>query len=86
MAIVGLLFSVPRADNVPRLITTVLVGVLIGSAVFLIQSFDRPYSGLLAVRPVQMLETARQITDDYTESYTDPRPCDLQGRPSPALP
>jgi hypothetical protein len=84
LTIVGLLFSIPRQDNVPQIVTLTFVAMLIALSVIIIRSFDRPFSGPLAIEPVEMHETARQITEDYFENYSSPLPCDDRGNPLPA--
>jgi protein-S-isoprenylcysteine O-methyltransferase Ste14 len=71
---------IPRVDNLPQIITMVIVAVLLTAALIAIYTLDRPFGGVTAIPPTAMERTQEDITEDFVELYgADRLPCDDQG-------
>lgn len=54
--------------------------VLLGATLLLVRDLEKPFSGPTAIRPVAMLDTAQDDTEDYLATYPRvPLPCDTGG-------
>lgn len=77
----GLAYSIPRKESTPQRIALVAVAALFCFVLALIHNFDRPFSGVLALEPVALQNTAADIGEDYANSYDAEPPCDERGQP-----
>lgn len=76
-------FLIPRSKRMVQIATLTVVTVFLAASLVLVRSLDRPFSGLLRIRPTEMQETARQISGDFEAKYGKNRlPCDDKGRPT----
>jgi Protein of unknown function (DUF4239) len=81
LTLAAMVFSIPRTNNGPQLITVAVVAGLIAMSLLLIRNLDRPFSGVLRLAPSAMQISAQQDGDDYTAAYHHPAPCDNAGNP-----
>jgi hypothetical protein len=77
----GLAYSVPRKNNLPQFVVLGIVTVLYWFVLSLIQNFDRPFTGMLALEPTSMQKTAWDIGQDYATTYNSEPPCNGRGQP-----
>ncbi len=77
-----LAYSIPRRNNVEELAALGLVTVIFAVVLVLIANFDRPFSGVLKLKPTAMERTAADIGGDYVEAFAIKPPCDADGNPA----
>jgi hypothetical protein len=77
----GWAYSVPRKNNLPQFVVLGIVTVLYWFVLSLIQNFDRPFTGMLALEPTSMQKTAWDIGQDYATTYNSEPPCNGRGQP-----
>lgn len=77
----GLAYSVPKKNNLPQFVVLGIVTVLYWFVLSLIQNFDRPFTGMLALEPTSMQEAERDISQDYATTYNAEPSCDGRGQP-----
>ena len=82
LSLATLAYSIPRHNNREELLALVLVTIIFGTVLLLIANFDRPFSGVLKLKPTAMLRAAADINADYEETYRVKAPCDAEGRPT----
>ena len=75
-------YSIPRRDNLQELVALGLVTLIFGTVLLLIANFDRPFSGVLKLKPTAMTRTADDIGADYVDAYNTKPPCDADGHPA----
>ncbi len=82
LAIVGYAFVIPRVKRGPQIAVLAIVALALTASLLVIRDLNSPYAGILSVDPTAMNETARQISEDFSESYGKDRrlPCDDSGR------
>jgi hypothetical protein len=81
LSLAGLAYSIPRQKNRAQIAALSVVTVLFGLVLFLISNFDRPYSGVLRLKPSAMRIVEQDVSEDYAEAYNTALPCDAEGRP-----
>ena len=81
LSLAGLAYSVPRTRNVGQMAALGVVILTFVTAMALIYNLDRPFSGVLALKPTAMQITAEDAGADYVEDYGKP-PCDDEGNPT----
>lgn len=70
----------PRRNNRGRLITLVVITALLTTALCIIRDVDRPFGGIVDVRPTAIAEAERQATRDFTANQPAAElPCDDRG-------
>lgn len=77
----GLAYSVPRSGNAAHLVATAVVTLTFVVAMFLIYNLDRPFSGVLALKPTAMQAVEKDISEEYADAYKTELPCDETGTP-----
>lgn len=82
LTLAAMVFSIPRTNNGPQLVTLAVVAGLIAMSLLLIRNLDRPFSGVLRLAPSAMQISAQQDGDDYAAAYHRRPPCDSVGNPS----
>lgn len=80
-SLAGLGYSIPRRKNAAQIAALALVTVLFALVLLMIYNFDRPFSGVLALKPSAMEKTEQDDGADYAADYKSPLPCDEKGRP-----
>ena len=80
LSLAGLAYSIPRTKNVGHLAALGVVILTFVTAMALIYNLDRPFSGVLALKPTAMQTTAEDNSADYLEDY-GALPCDEEGHP-----
>jgi hypothetical protein len=82
-SLAGTAFAIPRTGRGPKFVALVIVAGFFVAVLSLIRDLDRPFAGAAGVPPTAILETERQINQDFIEAYGANRlPCDDQGRPA----
>ncbi|MCX5129607.1 hypothetical protein OG898_30190 [Streptomyces sp. NBC_00193] len=84
VTVIGLGLCLPRKDNKGPLSALVVVTVLLTATLLIIRDVDRPFAGVIVVKPVQMTEAGKESVRDFLADYpADRLPCDEQGLPRP---
>lgn len=76
-----LAYGIPRAKNTPHLMSLVVVTGLFIATVGVLYNLDRPFSGILALKPTSMRQTISDDAKHYSDAYRSTLPCDDQGAP-----
>lgn len=71
--------SIRRALQIPIL---VVFAVLLVSMLVLIQDLDRPFAGLITIKPTLISQEAQDLATQYQQATTAPLPCDTHGNPT----
>jgi hypothetical protein len=82
LSVFTLAFFIPRRRNTAQRIAVLIPAVLFICALALVSELDRPFSGLVHVKPTAMSITADDITADFVGEYGAKRlPCNKRGEP-----
>ena len=81
MSLGGLAYSIPHRKNTGQLLALGVVALSFVVAMGLIYNLDRPFSGVLALKPTAMETTRDDIVEDYLDDYKTKPPCDEEGNP-----
>ncbi len=77
-------FVSPR-HSIAHSSATILAGLTLVGALYLIHNLDRPFSGRLAIEPTQMQITEEMIHQEFADRYGEKRlGCDKRGNPTKA--
>lgn len=80
ITVVALGICLPRRNNRGQLITLTVITALLTTMLVIIRDVDRPFGGIIDVRPTAITEVERQATRDFRAHHpTTPLPCDDQG-------
>jgi hypothetical protein len=82
LALGTLAYSVPRKNNLEEMCALGLVTLIFAAVLLLIANFDRPFSGVLKLKPTTMQRTAKDIGHDYVVAFHTQPPCDANGHPA----
>ncbi|MFE6979298.1 hypothetical protein [Streptomyces sp. NPDC057682] len=75
---------IPRKNNRGQIITLVVITALLTTTLCIIRDVDRPFGGIIDVRPTAMTEVQRQATRDFLAHHTAADiPCDDKGNRRP---
>ncbi|MFE4635342.1 hypothetical protein ACFRJ1_18485 [Streptomyces sp. NPDC056773] len=84
VTVVGLGLCLPRRDNKGPLSALVVVTALLTATLLIIRDVDRPFGGLIVVKPTQMAAAGQETARDFLADYPSERlPCDGQGLAGP---
>ncbi|CAM5652989.1 bestrophin-like domain [Streptomyces avidinii] len=80
ITVVALGICLPRRNNRGQLITLIVITALLTTTLCIIRDVDRPFGGIISVRPTAITEAERQATRDFTTNHpASDLPCDHQG-------
>jgi cytochrome bd-type quinol oxidase subunit 2 len=82
LSLAGLAYSIPRAGNKGQLASLSVVVLTFVVSMAMIYNLDRPFSGVLALKPTAMQATADDDGADYADEYKTQLPCDQDGNPT----
>jgi len=71
----------PSKEEHAQVAALALVTVLFALVLLMIYNFDRPFSGVLALKPSAMEKTEQDVGADYATVFRSPLPCDERGEP-----
>jgi hypothetical protein len=60
---------------------TAVIGLLLGSTLYLVEELEEPYSGLVHIQPDAIARTSASAAADYTALHDDELPCTEDGTP-----
>ncbi|MGW6707360.1 bestrophin-like domain [Streptomyces sp. NPDC054956] len=84
VTVVGLGLCLPRTDNKGPLAALVVVTALLTATLLIIRDVDRPFGGVIVVKPTLMAETKEETARDFVADYkAEQIPCDERGRAEP---
>lgn len=84
VTVVGLGLCLPRKDNKGPLAALIIVTALLTTTLLVIRDVDRPFGGVIVVKPTQMAEIEEESARDFLHDYAaDLIPCDGQGLARP---
>ncbi|WP_405525924.1 hypothetical protein OG592_00815 [Streptomyces avidinii] len=85
ITVMALGVCLPRRNNRGQLITLTIITALLTTTLCIIRDVDRPFGGIINVRPTAIAEVERQATRDFLTHHTAADlPCDTQGNRRPA--
>ncbi|MGW7434036.1 bestrophin-like domain [Streptomyces sp. NPDC054861] len=71
---------IPRRNNRGQLITLTVITALLTTTLCIIRDVDRPFGGIIDVKPTAITEAERQATRDFLAHHSSADlPCDNQG-------
>ncbi|MFE1949314.1 MULTISPECIES: bestrophin-like domain [Streptomyces] len=80
ITVVALGICLPRKNNRGQLIALVVITALLTTALCVIRDVDRPFGGIIDVKPTSITEAERQATRDFLAHHpASALPCDEQG-------
>ncbi|MFG2651402.1 hypothetical protein [Streptomyces sp. NPDC048436] len=80
ITVVALGICIPRKNNRGQLITLTVITALLTSTLCIIRDVDRPFGGIIDVRPTAITEAERQANRDFLAHHTAAElPCDADG-------
>ncbi|MFF7456506.1 hypothetical protein [Kitasatospora sp. NPDC008115] len=80
ITVVALAVCLPRRNNRGQLITLVVITALLTTTLVLIRDVDRPFGGIIDVKPTAITEVEKQADRDFhANDPTGQLPCDDQG-------
>ncbi|MFE6229190.1 MULTISPECIES: DUF4239 domain-containing protein [unclassified Streptomyces] len=80
ITVTALGICLPRRNNRGQIITLVVITALLTTALCIIRDVDRPFGGIIDVRPTAITEAERQATRDFTTNHpAADLPCDEKG-------
>lgn len=80
ITVVALGVCLPRRNNRGQIITLTVITALLTTTLCIIRDVDRPFGGIIDVRPTAITEAERQATRDFLTRHTPADlPCDDQG-------
>ncbi|MGA4846524.1 hypothetical protein ACOBQB_09735 [Streptomyces sp. G5(2025)] len=72
---------IPRRNNRGQIITLTVITGLLTATLCIIRDVDRPFGGIIDIKPTAITEVERQATHDFLAHHTEANPpCDKQGR------
>lgn len=80
VTVCALAICLPRRDNRGQVITLVVITALLTTTLCLIRDVDRPFGGIINVRPTAITEVERQADRDFHSHEPNAQlPCDERG-------
>jgi hypothetical protein len=80
----GYALVIPRRGGRAQLVGVLLLAGLFMGSLVLIRDVDRPFTGMVAVEPTELVDTRDDITGDFAEAHgAENIPCNEQGDPNP---
>ncbi|MFG2113338.1 hypothetical protein ACGFRB_11990 [Streptomyces sp. NPDC048718] len=80
ITVMALGFCLPRENNRSQIVTLTVITVLLTTTLIIIKDVDRPFGGIVDVRPTALAEAERQATRDFLAHHPASRiPCDDKG-------
>ncbi|MCX5391693.1 hypothetical protein ABZY68_02035 [Streptomyces sp. NPDC006482] len=80
ITVVALGICLPRRNNRGQLVTLVVITALLTTALCIIRDVDRPFGGIIDIKPTAITEAERQATRDFTTNHpASELPCDDRG-------
>ncbi|WP_030565548.1 bestrophin-like domain [Streptomyces aureocirculatus] len=71
---------IPRRNNRGQIITLTVITALLTATLCIIRDVDRPFGGIIDIKPTAITEVQRQATRDFLAHHTPADlPCDNQG-------
>lgn len=81
VTVMALGICLPRRKNRGQLITLTVITALLTTTLCIIRDVDRPFGGIVDVKPTAMIEVERQATRDFLAHHPAAAlPCDDQGK------
>ncbi|MEU1468285.1 hypothetical protein ABZ434_08675 [Streptomyces sp. NPDC005761] len=81
ITVMALGICLPRRNNRGQLITLTVITALLTTMLIIIRDVDRPFGGIIDVKPTAISEVQRQATRDFLAHHPAGQiPCDDQGR------
>ncbi|WP_409055356.1 hypothetical protein [Streptomyces sp. SYP-A7185] len=80
ITVVALGICMPRRNNRGQLITLTVITALLTTTLCIIRDVDRPFGGMIDVKPTAITETERQATRDFLAHHSAAElPCTADG-------
>lgn len=81
VTIIALGVCLPRTGNRPQLVALSVITALLTGALLMIRDVERPFTGLVRVKPTAIAEAEAQATREFRAAYgMGGLPCDARGR------
>lgn len=80
ITVIALGICIPRRNNRGQLITLVVITALLTTTLCIIRDVDRPFGGIINVKPTAIADAEHQGTRDFTANHPAAElPCDDNG-------